>query len=94
MTITRMTASPTKSLSKEDIQFVRLLSNVSSWAASSPRTRPSREFKKLIDVHGTGDITRLPDLADIRFTGLHAPAATTAPAVPALVRSASPGCAT
>ncbi|MFS8098417.1 hypothetical protein LFM09_14895 [Lentzea alba] len=33
------------------------------------------EFKKLIDVHGTGDITPLAtpllDLADIRFTGLH-----------------------
>jgi hypothetical protein len=35
----------------------------------------AREFKKLIDVHGTGDITPLAtpllDLADIRFTGLH-----------------------
>ncbi|MGW4210180.1 hypothetical protein ACWEIJ_19480 [Lentzea sp. NPDC004789] len=33
------------------------------------------EFKKLIDVHGTGDITPLAtpllDLADVRFTGLH-----------------------
>lgn len=33
------------------------------------------EFKKLIDVHGTGDITPLATpllgLADIRFTGLH-----------------------
>ncbi|GGU62151.1 hypothetical protein [Lentzea flava] len=37
--------------------------------------RDAGEFKKLIDVHGTGDITPLAtpllDLADIRFTGLH-----------------------
>lgn len=37
--------------------------------------RDAGEFKKLIDVHGTGDITPLGtsllDLADIRFTGLH-----------------------
>lgn len=37
--------------------------------------REAGEFKKLIDVHGTGDITPLAtpllDLADIRFSGLH-----------------------
>jgi hypothetical protein len=37
--------------------------------------RDAADFKKLIDVHGTGDITPLAtpllDLADIRFTGLH-----------------------
>ncbi|MDX8035583.1 hypothetical protein SK803_35720 [Lentzea sp. BCCO 10_0856] len=37
--------------------------------------RDAGEFKKLIDVHGTGDITPLAtpllDMADIRFTGLH-----------------------
>ncbi|SDG90848.1 hypothetical protein SAMN05216553_11358 [Lentzea fradiae] len=37
--------------------------------------RDAREFKELIDVHGTGDVrplaTPLLDLADIRFTGLH-----------------------
>lgn len=37
--------------------------------------RDAGEFKKLIDVHSTGDITPLGapplDLADIRFTGLH-----------------------
>ncbi|MFD5827791.1 hypothetical protein [Lentzea sp. NPDC060358] len=37
--------------------------------------RDAGGFKKLIDVHGTGDITPLAtpllDLADIRFTGLH-----------------------
>ena len=37
--------------------------------------RDAGEFKKLIDVHGTGDVTPLAtpllDLADIRFTGLH-----------------------
>lgn len=37
--------------------------------------RDAGEFKKLIDVHGTGDITPLAtpllDLVDIRFTGLH-----------------------
>jgi hypothetical protein len=37
--------------------------------------RDAGEFKKLIDVHGTGDITPLGapllGLADIRFTGLH-----------------------
>jgi hypothetical protein len=37
--------------------------------------RDAGEFKKLIDVHGTGDITPLAtpllNLADIRFTGLH-----------------------
>lgn len=37
--------------------------------------RDAAEFKKLIDVHGTGDVsplaTPLLGLADIRFTGLH-----------------------
>jgi hypothetical protein len=37
--------------------------------------RDAGEFKKLIDVHGTGDVTPLAtpllDLADVRFTGLH-----------------------
>ncbi|SFR20029.1 hypothetical protein SAMN04488564_10592 [Lentzea waywayandensis] len=37
--------------------------------------REAGEFKKLIDVHGTGDVsplaTPLLDLADVRFTGLH-----------------------
>ncbi|HUQ60791.1 hypothetical protein [Lentzea sp.] len=40
-----------------------------------PNRREAGEFKKLIDVHGTGDITPLGtpllDLADVRFTGLH-----------------------
>ncbi|ANZ38731.1 hypothetical protein BBK82_24360 [Lentzea guizhouensis] len=37
--------------------------------------REAGEFKRLIDVHGTGDITPLAapllDLADVRFTALH-----------------------
>ncbi|MFJ5988852.1 hypothetical protein [Lentzea sp. NPDC092896] len=37
--------------------------------------RDASAFKKLIDVHGTGDVTPLAtpllDLADVRFTGLH-----------------------
>lgn len=45
-----------------------------AWVGFRTR-RDANEFKKLIDVHGTGDITPLAtpllDLADIRFTGLH-----------------------
>jgi len=45
-----------------------------AWVGFRDR-RDAGEFKKLIDVHGTGDITPLAtpllDLADIRFTGLH-----------------------
>ena len=46
----------------------------SAWVGFRDR-RDAGEFKKLIDVRGTGDITPLGtpllDLADIRFTGLH-----------------------
>ncbi|MEV6242239.1 hypothetical protein [Lentzea sp. NPDC051838] len=45
-----------------------------AWVGFRNRT-DAGEFKKLIDVHGTGDITPLAtpllDLADIRFTGTH-----------------------
>lgn len=45
-----------------------------AWVGFRTR-RDASEFKRLIDVHGTGDITPLAtpllDLADIRFTGLH-----------------------
>jgi len=45
-----------------------------AWVSFRNR-RDAGEFKKLIDVHGTGDITPLAtpllDLADVRFTGLH-----------------------
>ncbi|MGW6448678.1 hypothetical protein [Lentzea sp. NPDC055074] len=40
-----------------------------------PNRRDAGEFKKLIDVHGTGDVSPLGapllGLADVRFTGLH-----------------------
>ncbi|SEQ44348.1 hypothetical protein SAMN05216188_10357 [Lentzea xinjiangensis] len=45
-----------------------------AWVGFRTR-RDAGEFKELIDVHGTGDITPLAapllGLADVRFTGLH-----------------------
>lgn len=70
--------NPCKSLDRTLFAIADERGNVAvvsvAWVGFRNR-RDAGEFKKLIDVHGTGDITPLAtpllDLADIRFTGLH-----------------------
>lgn len=70
--------NPCKSLDRTLIAIGDERGNVAvvsvAWVGFRNR-RDAGEFKKLIDVHGTGDVTPLAtpllDLADIRFTGLH-----------------------